>query len=53
MLADTVVKMNSFSTLRNCEDVGLGKPSKRLNERFQGGQDYDRQNPDRQEGGAS
>jgi hypothetical protein len=44
MLGDSVIKMNSFSTLRNCEDVGLGKHSNRLNERFPDG--HDRQNLD-------
>lgn len=33
MLGDSVIKRNSFSTLRNCEDVGLGKHNNGLNEK--------------------
>ena len=53
MQGESVIKMNSFSTLRNCEDVGLGKCSNRSIERFQDGQDYDHQDLDRQGGEAS
>lgn len=37
MLGDSVIKMNSFSTLRTCEYVGLGKHNNGLNEK---GGDY-------------
>lgn len=37
MLGDSVIKMNSFSTLRTCEYAGLGKHNNELNEK---GEDY-------------
>lgn len=33
MLGNSIIKMTSFSTLKNCEDVGLGKHNNRLNEK--------------------